>query len=153
VHLDRVAGRLVDVRTGQGVSGATLFRTYQVERLPIPFFVGEQPGSGGSFTPDWVVSDANGEFEFPKMRNPRFVRVEQSPGIIWIHRELGWDYASTARREMTRLVIEVEPRDDHNEYIQGRRKLGSPRPCENVRGDEAHDFCEELAFRLWGERP
>jgi hypothetical protein len=153
VNLDRVAGRLIDVRTGEGVSGATLFRTYQVKRLPIPFFVGEQPGSGGSFTPDWVVSDENGEFEFPKMRNPRFVRVKQSPGIIWIHRDLGWDSASTAGREIARLVIEAEPRADRIGYLQGKADVGIDSSCDEVRGVEAYDFCKKLVSNLRGGRP
>lgn len=153
VHLDRVAGRLVDARTGEGVSGATLFRTYQVERLPIPFFFGEQPGSGGSFTPDWVVSGADGEFEFLRMRNPRFVRVEQTPGIAWIHRDLGWGYASTARRDTDRLVIEAEPRSDRIGYLQGKADVAIDSSCDNVRGDEAYDFCKELVARLRGGRP
>jgi len=155
VHLDRVAGRLVDARTGEGISGATLFRTYQVETFPIsfPFFFGEQPGTGGTFTPDWVVSRVNGEFEFPKMRNPRFARVEQSPGIIWIHRDLGWGSEILTENENTRLVIEVEPQSDRIGYLHGTADVGIDSSCDNVRGDDAYDFCEELVSRLRGEGP
>lgn len=141
-----IAGRVVDARTGQGVPGAEVFRSYGATNALA--FSGEP--SGNTYTPDWVASAPDGTFSFPGrwLWLGGFYVIDSTPYIEWIHPQYGWGGLSKRKIEDSRRIrLEI----DRNE--QQVRHLADPRvpsggvsdPC-SLPTREASDRCRLVGY-------
>jgi hypothetical protein len=141
-----LAGRVVDAKTGQSVSGAEIFRTYgATDALAV---IGE-PG-GNTFTPDWVTTGSDGGFSFPR----RWLwlggfYVLDPPSLHWIHPEYGWGFLSMRKVENhQQALIRLERNEDQLRHLKDLHvdPGASSYPCTSFGYRGAGARCRLVAY-------
>ncbi len=144
----RIAGRIVDKRTGQPVAGMTVFVWYEYD------VTWSAEPKGGGFGTRWQETDAEGRFDFPEQvaaeRVSRQVRVEPVPNVQLLHRDYGRPLVLLPDdpTQWSNVEFRIEPDRMTLEWIRDTRAHGA-RICGGPWGQEAYQHCCEVA---WGKR-
>ncbi len=140
IHVSPVMGRVVDDRTGEGVAGAEIFRTYGTTNY---LQVMGEP-SGHSFTPDWTTTSADGTFSFPGKWVLEFGVIDEPPLMPWIHRDYGWGSLVVSERTPQPYEIRADHDDEEVAYLKSPTRLPPYEPCDAVSSEEAFARCETV---------
>jgi hypothetical protein len=141
----RLAGYVIDPRTGEGIAGAELF-VYRAVSWPQLFHRGVGP-----IAARWTTSDERGYFDLPEYRYPipeeerKGSRLSPSVFLRFIHHDYGARYLvlPESREGWASLRFEVEP---HPEEIRWVTDPGfSGRVC-GVLPPDAYRHCCEVAY-------
>lgn len=146
VEVPRLAGQIVDKRTGEPIEGVAVYQFYETQNHSILTDHG-----AGSRDFRWTMTDTDGRFEFPAhvvaeaLRN--FVSVYPAPAIILLHRDYGSPNVNAPedRTEWESIVWEIEPDVRSLEDMQSTgSRCGNP--CSGLDG-ESYDHCYQIACR------
>ena len=147
LYAPRVAGRVVDAQSGEGIEGVTVFRTVTFyDRLGgltgRPVF-----NSTGSV---WATTAADGSFEIPAaplgVRKPLFRLKGKPPALTWVHPEYGWGDFYEREADLDRMEIRAERDPAKLEQMRGTRGVyASDNTCSFYEA-EPSDYCCEVAF-------
>jgi len=144
VEVPRLAGQILDKRTGEPVVGMAVYQFYGTFNRT----VGTHQGTG-SRDFRWTTTDAEGRFEFSAhvvaeaLRN--YVEVGPVPAIVLVHRDYGRPFVDVPedRSQWESIVWRIEP---ESYSLEAMRSTGSECsvPCSDLEG-EAYEHCYELA--------
>jgi hypothetical protein len=143
---------VIDAKTGQGVAGAEVFRSYGATDA-LAFF--GEPGSRNQ-TPDWVTTGPDGGFSF----RGRWLWwgglyvLDSTPYIEWVHPEYGFGGFSKRKIEdYQRIIIKIERDERHIQHMRDwRANSGGSYPC-SLSSREANERCRVVAYGDAGRGP
>ncbi len=143
VEVPRLAGQILDKRTGKPVEGMAVYQAYGTMNRNILY---EHTVGARDFR--WTMTDAAGRFEFPAhvvaeaLKN--YVDLDPVPAIVLVHRDYGRPFVQVPedRSQWERVVWEIEPEPSSLEAL---RSTGSEcsAPCSDLEGD-AYEHCYEF---------
>ncbi len=142
----RIAGRIVDKRTGQPVAGMTVFVWYEYD------VTWSAEPKGGGFGTRWQETDAEGRFDFPEQvaaeNVSSQVRVAPRPAFVLLDREYGSPevHLPDNPAQWSNVEFRIEPDRMTLEWIRGRE---TSLLCGGPWGHEAAEHCCQVA---WGKR-
>lgn len=141
----RLAGYVVDKRTGEGIAGAELF-VFRFYSWPQLFHTG-----GAPIATTWTTSDATGYFELPRHVHP--VAEDEREGfklsplvfLYFVHRDYTANYLDLPESQdaWTSLRFEIEPEEASIEWMQSPSM--SSHTCGLLAG-EAYAHCCEILY-------
>jgi hypothetical protein len=149
--LPPVRGRLVSVETGQGISGAMLFRSYSLTNYLA--VMGEPAGL--NVTLDSAMTDASGHFRFSgRLRwfGPGLF-ADSSAYVQWVHPDWGWGGFSTSELRGNDLAVTRNDKQVRFLSILPVHREPWEAPCELDRNDQALADCNAFAFSKASPEP
>ena len=143
----RVAGRVVDAQSGEGIEGVEVFRTVVcIDRLAILTGTATHNFSGEGRS--WATTASDGSFEIPPTPLPAGklrARMKPKAFVRWVHRDYGWGYLSVKKGDLDRVEIRAERDPEKLEKMRNPRELHDWGPCSFREAEPAHHCCE-IAF-------
>ncbi len=144
VEVPRLAGQILDKRTGKPIEGVAVYQFYGTFNYRASVHEGT-----GSRDFRWTTTDADGRFEFPAhvvaeaLKN--HVKINSKPSIRLVHRDYGGPLVRVPedRSQWNDVVWEVEPDQRGIEDMKKGRPLCTD-PCNDLDSD-AFKHCYEVA--------
>jgi hypothetical protein len=144
VEVPRLAGQILDKRTGKPIEGMAVYQAYETfNRMA----AGGHGSGGGERDFRFTMTDADGRFEFPAhvvaeaLKN--YVEIDPEPWIHLVHREYGTPLVYVPKDSALReqIVWEVEPAAES--FARWKSECGSW--CRDLEDHDAYHHCYQLA--------
>ena len=144
VDTPRLAGKIIDKRTGQPIEGMAVYQFYETYDRN----AGPHQGTG-SRDFRWVLTDAEGRFAFPahtvaeSLNN--HVKIGSQPSIVLFERNYGGPLVNVPedRSQWDSIVWEIEP-DAQSLADLAAKSSRCSGPCSDLEG-ESYEHCYKLA--------
>lgn len=149
IHTPRVAGHVIDSRTGEPVAGAEIFVFNYVDVL----FPGPEGLGSYEFAGRWTTTDAKGSFTFPARWDftvPRGITRNEKLYLVLVHRDYGSPLINTPDNPAKWKSLELRIQPDPKTLEAMKDVLNIIDVCRSLSGDalsdDAWDHCCRIVY-------